>query len=251
MRRSEHVAATDWDAAFAQHASNLHHKPLVPVFQEASLNYDASLPLPQSTSPSAATDSSFSTPLVATPSAPSSTISYDSDTESPSPTSKYALELYHLGVQLQISEREPLAIAALVEAVSLDATMGEAHLALAMSYGNERRRDESYSSLKCWVECLAGGRYREYLASWRNVMTERERDEGLEGRHDVLMEVMMGLAAHGARNYVVSIDPEVQIGLGLLFTLKADFAKAEDCFGAALGQLPDVSSSITGLTACS
>ncbi|KAL8283490.1 hypothetical protein RQP46_005593 [Phenoliferia psychrophenolica] len=36
----------------------------------------------------------------------------------------------------------------------------------------------------------------------------------------------------------VAIDPDIQIGLGLLFTLEGSFERAGDCFGAALGELP-------------
>ena len=45
------------------------------------------------------------------------------------------------------------------------------------------------------------------------------------------------------------MDPEVQIGLGVLFYAKGDFERAKDCFEAALAIRPNVRADVGNLRA--
>ncbi|KAK4700705.1 peroxin-5, partial [Phenoliferia sp. Uapishka_3] len=232
----EDSTTSAWEAAFAQHTARLDAPPLSAFNfkgkSRALSNYERSLIAAESI------DLEASSSSTGRPSAPSSVMSYEPEaSDDIMPKLRSALELYDLGIQHQISEREPLAIAALLEATSLDAKLGPAHLALAMSYGNEGRREEAYSSVEDWVTAMSFERYREPLHSWSGFSQKGRENGGVEGRHEILFEILMGLVEFGSQSG--EVDPEVQIGLGLLFTLTADFAKAEDCFGAALTVLPE------------
>lgn len=57
-----------------------------------------------------------------------------------------------LGLKQQEMEREPLAIQALLRALELDSSLGEAWLGLAVSYTNDNLRGKAYSAIERWAE---------------------------------------------------------------------------------------------------
>jgi len=60
------------------------------------------------------------------------------------------------------------------------------------------------------------------------------------GFSDELLKVQRLFIQAARLNPSSGVDPEVQSGLGILFTLGSDYDKAADCFRAAIGADPDV-----------
>lgn len=56
-----------------------------------------------------------------------------------------------------------------------------------------------------------------------------------------LQEVQRMFMQAARINPTEGVDPDVQCGLGILFSLGTDFDKAADCFQSALGANPEVS----------
>lgn len=149
-----------------------------------------------------------------------------------------------LGLKQQENEREPLAIQALLRALELDSSLGEAWLGLAVSYTNDNLRGKAYSAIERWAELQTD--YREVVQDYTSRMNALGQgpasDEGmsLSQRHAYLTGLLVEMARAGAAtdSYV---DPEVQIALGVLFNASEEYTKACDCFSAALSVRPDVS----------
>ncbi|KAM0745816.1 TPR-like protein [Meredithblackwellia eburnea MCA 4105] len=158
------------------------------------------------------------------------------DTTTTTTTPRTADEYLTLGLHHQIFEREQLAIEALSAATSLSPWLGAAHLALATSFANEGLRDRAYDSFERWIESLEKGRYGGVLGGGRWVKGPGW-EEGGEARQTEMVEMVLQCARSGEGEG--EVDAELQVGLGVLFTLKADFGKAEDCFVAALLERPD------------
>lgn len=57
--------------------------------------------------------------------------------------------------------------------------------------------------------------------------------------HNRVTDVFLNLAR--AQHSEGTLDPEVQIGLGVLFYTNSDFERAKDCFESALSARPAVS----------
>lgn len=162
-----------------------------------------------------------------------------------------------LGIKQQENEREELAIQALTEALRLDPTMGEAYLALAVSYTNENERNLSYSAVDKWIESMGGagggildknadgtrkeaGRYHTEISAYRSLFGPLP-DRGLIERHEYLTGLLIRLARSRVEVEGGDVDAEVQIGLGVLFNASEEYEKAGDCFESALSVRPDVS----------
>lgn len=152
-----------------------------------------------------------------------------------------------LGIKQQENEREELAIKALRHALELEPDLGEAYLALAVSYTNENERSLAYESVDKWVDSLQKGEYRREIESYRDMFGPLPRD-GHGRRHEYLTGLLIQLAQSKAE-----VDPDVQIGLGVLFNTSEEYIKASDCFAAALSVRPDVCSfsDLTSSSICS
>lgn len=135
----------------------------------------------------------------------------------------------HLGnVQAQNEKEEP-AIRALEKAVQVDERNFSAMMSLAVSYMNESYDHAAYQTLERWM----AAKYPE-LAS--DPMPAPATPFELHNRVTDLFLTAARQAPEGTQ-----MDPDVQVGLGVLFYGSGDLEKAVDCFFAALKGRPDVS----------
>ncbi|KAJ1820733.1 hypothetical protein LPJ60_003044 [Coemansia sp. RSA 2675] len=134
-----------------------------------------------------------------------------------------------LGLKQQENEQEQAAIAALRKAISLDANSLDAHLALAVSYTNEGYRMDAYDELHEWV-----ARHDRY-----KTLVPESAPESM-GSSDARKAHVQDLYIQAARMTPGQAwDPDVQVALGVLFNISAEYDKAVDCFKAALSKRPD------------
>jgi len=159
---------------------------------------------------------------------------------------------YELGVKQQENEREEMAIQALQHAIKLDPELSDAILALAISYSNENRRAEAFEEIERWirVETSRVPKYRQAALgqppSQLNNSTDDPKNGAIEDslklgvKHGELTNRLIELARLGGRMAgTASVDPDVQIALGVLFNSNDEFEKACDCFSTALAVRPD------------
>lgn len=132
-----------------------------------------------------------------------------------------------LGVRQQQNERETAAIAALRQAVSLDPTLCDAWLALSVSYTNESCIPDAYDALESWVH--NNPKYH-HLLKGRPQPAENQRHEHV---FNLFLDAVRS-------NTDGALDPEVQIGLGVLLNISEEYEKAVDCFQTALSTRPNV-----------
>ncbi|ORX61664.1 TPR-like protein [Hesseltinella vesiculosa] len=131
----------------------------------------------------------------------------------------------HLGnVQAQNEKEEP-AIRALEKAISVDPANFPALMSLAVSYTNESYDQAAYQTLQQWIT----QRYPEVGSAAPSTINPFE-----------LHEYVTNLFLNAARQAPAQgMDPDVQVGLGVLFYGSGDLDKAVDCFVAALKGRPD------------
>lgn len=150
-----------------------------------------------------------------------------------------------LGIKQQENEREEMAIRALRRALELDPGMGEAYLALAVSYTNENERSLSYEAIDKWINSLAVERYPREVEHYRDLFGPMP-ESGMAERSNYLTGLLIRLAQSSAERDGADVDADVQIGLGVLFNTSEEYDKAGDCFESALSVRPDVSLSFWG-----
>jgi peroxin-5 len=132
-----------------------------------------------------------------------------------------------LGAAQAQNEKEVPSIRALEAALRQDPNCLEALMALAVSYTNEGYETSAYRTLERWVSVKYPG-----------VATPPLHDAGelgftgraeLRGKVTELFIQAAQLSPSGE-----SMDPDVQVGLGVLFYAAEEYDKAIDCFEAAL-----------------
>lgn len=148
-----------------------------------------------------------------------------------------------LGIKQQENEREDMAIKALKQAIELDPSMGEAHLALAVSYTNENERALAYEAVDKWIATLAASRYHREVDNYRDMFGPLPASNSRD-KHEYLTGLLIQLAQSRAELDGADVDAEVQIGLGVLFNTSEEYEKAGDCFESALSVRPDVSAPV-------
>lgn len=133
-----------------------------------------------------------------------------------------------LGMAQAQNEKETAAIRALEKAKSLDPNNAPALMTLAVSYTNEGYDSIAYRTLERWLSI----RYPSVispndLSSAAEIgFTERQE---LHDRVTKLFIQAARLSPDGEH-----MDPDVQVGLGVLFYGAEEYEKAVDCFSAAL-----------------
>ncbi|KAJ8325642.1 hypothetical protein O5D80_005845 [Batrachochytrium dendrobatidis] len=140
----------------------------------------------------------------------------------------------HLGQRQQENENDDMAICALLNCTRLDPSNLAAHLALSVSYTNEGYATEAYNALNTWISL--NPLYEQFAGvPWSNSEGGSDRAMAASDRHTAVTEKFLAAASTvpGA-----DLDEDVQIGLGVLFNISAEYDKAVDCFRAALVKRP-------------
>ncbi|KAI7898702.1 uncharacterized protein BX663DRAFT_523789 [Cokeromyces recurvatus] len=133
----------------------------------------------------------------------------------------------HLGnVQAQNEKEEP-AIRALEKAIEVDHGNLQALMSLAVSYTNESYDHAAYQTLEKWITQkyphLTGAPLPEPVSPFE--------------LHDRVTNLFLTAARQAPEGQLM--DPDVQVGLGVLFYGSGDLDKAIDCFVAALKGRPN------------
>ncbi|EFW99493.1 peroxisomal targeting signal receptor [Grosmannia clavigera kw1407] len=134
----------------------------------------------------------------------------------------------YLGSAQAQNEKETAAIRALEQALKLDPTNLSALMALAVSYTNEGYDTTAYRTLERWLSA----KYPQVLPP---AELSSAADVGFTDRqqlHDGITERFIQAAQLSPDGE--HMDPDVQVGLGVLFYGAEDFDKAVDCFHASL-----------------
>lgn len=144
-----------------------------------------------------------------------------------------------LGEAQAMNERETQAIRALEEAVRVDEGNLEAYMALAISYINEGYDTAAHTTLRRYIN-RAYPHLRTDLPGPLQGANDPLEPTSAYNPWATLNEVtslFLGAARENASRGMV--DPEVQVGLGVLFYADASYTKAEDCFRSALEVRPN------------
>ncbi|KAJ8603903.1 hypothetical protein MRB53_042038 [Persea americana] len=136
-----------------------------------------------------------------------------------------------LGAAQAQNEKESPAIRALEQAIKLDPTNLDALMGLAVSYTNEGYDSTAYRTLERWLST----KYPS-LAPNDGLGTDPHATElGFTERHILHQRVIdLFIAAAQLSPDPATMDPDVQVGLGVLFYGAEEYDKAVDCFSAAL-----------------
>lgn len=133
-----------------------------------------------------------------------------------------------LGTAQAQNEKESPAIRALEQAIKLDPKNLDALMGLAVSYTNEGYDSAAYRTLERWLSV----KYPQIIDPSE---LSPDADMGFTDRH-VLHEKVTDFFIRAAQLSPSGehMDPDVQVGLGVLFYCAEEYDKAVDCFSAAL-----------------
>ncbi|CAG8466387.1 1006_t:CDS:2 [Ambispora gerdemannii] len=123
------------------------------------------------------------------------------------------------------NEKEEPAIRALEKAIEIDGTNLEALMSLAVSYTNENYEQQSYLTLERWM-----------TAKYPEIVTSSAPMDTVHDTHSRVTELFLRAARNAPDGQ--QMDPDVQVGLGVLFYGSGDYSKAIDCFVSALNNRP-------------
>ncbi|KAI0442112.1 tetratricopeptide [Xylaria telfairii] len=133
-----------------------------------------------------------------------------------------------LGIAQAQNEKETAAIRALEQAKKLDPNNSTALMTLAVSYTNEGYDSTAYRTLERWLSV----RYPSIIApaelspALELGFTDRQQ------LHDKVTNLFIQAARLSPDGE--HMDPDVQVGLGVLFYGAEEYEKAVDCFSSAL-----------------
>ncbi|KAL9940930.1 hypothetical protein V8E36_000418 [Tilletia maclaganii] len=145
-----------------------------------------------------------------------------------------------LGEAQAMNERETQAIRALEEAIKIDAGNLEAYMSLAISYTNEGYDAAAHNTLEQYIQKAYP--HIKPVPVPPELGGSKDPIEGTEGMNpwaSLNRVTSLFLSAAREGNARGSIDPEVQVGLGVLFYSSAAYEQAKDCFQAALSVRPN------------
>lgn len=146
----------------------------------------------------------------------------------------------HLGSAQAQNEKEAPAIRALEQCLKLDPTNLPALMSLAISYTNEGYESTAYRTLERWLAT----KYPSIVSP--DDLTP-DADFGFTDRHALHEKITDSfIRAAQLRPSGSSMDPDVQVGLGVLFYGAEEYDKAVDCFEAALQSAEEGSSNSQG-----
>jgi peroxin-5 len=133
-----------------------------------------------------------------------------------------------LGSAQAQNEKETPAIRAMEQALKIDPSNLSALMGLAVSYTNEGYDSTAYRTLERWLSI----KYPQIIAPGDLSSAE---EIGFTDRH-LLHEKVTDLFIRAAQLSPDGehMDPDVQVGLGVLFYGAEEYEKAVDCFSAAL-----------------
>ncbi|RIA93272.1 hypothetical protein C1645_762639 [Glomus cerebriforme] len=134
---------------------------------------------------------------------------------------------YQLGTRQQENEQEPKAIAALSKAAALNPQILDSWLSLAVSYTNEYRRDDVYDVLESWFK---------HNPKYKQLLEQQRSKTNFADRHEFFTDLFIQAAL---LNPGENLDPDVQVGLGILYNVSEEYIKAVDCFQSALSSRPN------------
>jgi peroxin-5 len=133
-----------------------------------------------------------------------------------------------LGSAQAQNEKETPAIRALEQALKLDPSNLDALMGLAVSYTNEGYDSTSYRTLERWLSV-------KYPSIAPPASLSTDADIGFTDRHQLHQKVTdLFIRAAQLSPDAETMDPDVQVGLGVLFYGAEEYDKAVDCFSAAL-----------------
>jgi peroxin-5 len=148
----------------------------------------------------------------------------------------------YLGTTQAKNEHDPAAICALKKTLELDQTNLAAWQALAVSYTNESLQRQACDALGEWIR--RNPKYADMVAN--SFVEQPSVEEG--SKIPAVSSIVTSTHFNQTRDAFIkaarafpetNIDADVQCGLGVLFNLSGEYAKATDCFRAALQARPD------------
>ncbi|CUM66841.1 uncharacterized protein PRCAT00004525001 [Priceomyces carsonii] len=134
-------------------------------------------------------------------------------------------------VQTQ-NEKEIAGISALEKCLELHPENSEALMTLAISYINEGYDNAAFATLERWIST----KYPQ-VADRAREQNPAIADEDRLSLNKRVTELFIRAAQLSPNQ--ANMDPDVQMGLGVLFYANEDFDKTIDCFKAALSIKPD------------
>ncbi|PIS53847.1 hypothetical protein CJI97_003536 [Candidozyma auris] len=134
-------------------------------------------------------------------------------------------------VQTQ-NEKEVAGITALEKCLELNPENSEALMTLAISYINEGYDNAAFATLERWIATM----YPD-IAEKARQENPTISDEDRFSLHKRVTELFIKAAQLSPDQ--ANMNPDVQMGLGVLFYANEDFDKTIDCFKAALSIRPD------------
>jgi peroxin-5 len=133
-----------------------------------------------------------------------------------------------LGIAQAQNEKETAAIRALEQAKSLDPNNATALMTLAVSYTNEGYDSTAYRTLERWLSV----RYPSLISPAELSPATELGFTDRQQLHDKVTNMFIQAARLSPDGE--HMDPDVQVGLGVLFYGAEDYEKAVDCFSSAL-----------------